>query len=87
MAARICERDYSANHEVKHDMAALERVVTSHARWEEDHLLPLVSAFPDAEFNRIGAALYQRHQELLREYPDASDASAATEGFSGGPLI
>jgi hemerythrin superfamily protein len=87
LAAAICERKYWSNQEVKYDVAALERVVSSHARWEEDHVLPLVSALGTDDFNRMGRRLYERHQILLREYPDASGASAGTEGFSAGPLI
>ncbi len=87
LAERICESDYRPNHVVKRDPDMLERIVSSHARWEEDNLLPRVSALATQEFNRLGAALYERHQELLREYPDAVGASAESEGYRAGPLI
>jgi hemerythrin superfamily protein len=87
MVAKICDWDYRSNAQVKYDLDTLDRVVSSHARWEEDTLFPLLSALATDEFSGIGAAVYTRHQELLYEYPDAADASAATEGFSAGPLI
>ncbi len=86
LVTRICGQ-YRTVQEIKRDLDALERVVSSHARWEEDNLLPLINELTTEEFNWLGRTLYERHQELLREYPDASDASAETEGYSAGPLI
>ncbi|MDQ6613673.1 MAG: hemerythrin domain-containing protein [Actinomycetota bacterium] len=84
---RFNELDYMTNHVVKHYMARLEGIVMTHARWEEDHLLPLVSALANEQFDWIGRAVYERHQELLREYSDSLETKSDTEGYSGGPLL
>jgi iron-sulfur cluster repair protein YtfE (RIC family) len=81
----IRQREYRDNGEVKRDLEALEREVESHTRWEEDQLLPRVSSLPAAEVDRIGQELYERQQELLREYPQALDVSAETEGYIAAP--
>lgn len=79
--------DYADNGEVKRDMATLEREVEEHARWEEENLLPRINALPKEEVDRIGSALYQREQELLREFPQALETSAETEGYIAAPRI
>jgi hemerythrin superfamily protein len=87
LVAKLCGQEYRTVQDMKRDLDSLERVVSVHARWEEDNLLPLMNELTTEEFNWLGSTLYERHQELLREYPDASDASAETEGYSAGPLI
>jgi hemerythrin superfamily protein len=87
VVARIRQHEYADNGEVKHDLQQLEQEVDNHARWEEDELLPRVSALPTDEFDRIGRALYERQQELLREYPQALEISAETEGYIAAPRI
>jgi hypothetical protein len=87
LVARINEREYRLGPEVKADVRALEQVVLPHARWEEDNVLSLLSELSNEEFDVLGRSLYERHQQLMYEYPDASDTTAKTEGYSGGPLI
>lgn len=87
VVAAIRAADYADNGQVKADMATLEREVEEHARWEEEHLLPRISALPKEEVDRIGSALYQREQELLREFPQALETSAETEGYIAAPRI
>jgi hemerythrin superfamily protein len=79
--------DYADNGQVKHDLETLERIVDSHARWEEDNLLPRLNALPKEELDRIGSALYERQQELLSDFPQALEASAETEGYIAAPRI
>ncbi len=79
--------DYADDTAVKRDMDTLEREVENHARWEEENLLPRVSALSKEEVDRIGSALYQREQELLREFPQALETSAETEGYIAAPRI
>ncbi|HEX3424731.1 MAG TPA: hemerythrin domain-containing protein [Acidimicrobiales bacterium] len=79
--------DYANNGEVKRDLAKLEQIFENHARWEEDELLPKISALDTEEFDRLGSALYERNQELLKENPGALDVSAETEGFIASPRI
>jgi hemerythrin superfamily protein len=78
---------YADDSQVKRDMATLEREVEEHARWEEESLLPRINALPKEEVDRIGSALYQREQELLREFPQALETSAETEGYIAAPRI
>jgi hemerythrin superfamily protein len=87
LMARIREQDYVDNGAVKQDLEVLEREVEAHARWEEDSLLPLISKLDADEVDRIGRELYERNQELLREFPGALDISAETEGFIASPRI
>jgi hypothetical protein len=49
--------------------------------------LPLISQLDADEADRIGRELYERNQELLREFPGALDISAETEGFIASPRI
>ena len=87
LVEKIRARHYADDAGVKTDLAQLERDVEAHARWEEDELLPRVSALGAEEVDRIGSALYERHQELLGEYPNAMATSAETEGFIASPRI
>lgn len=79
--------NYADNSEVKRDLEKLEQIFENHARWEEDELLPKISALDTDEFDRLGNALYERNQELLKEFPGALDVSAETEGFTVAPRI
>jgi len=87
LVAKIQAAEYADNGEVKRDLDQLAVEVDDHARWEEENLLPRVSALPTEEVDRLGRALYERQQELLREYPNALDISAETEGFIASPRI
>jgi hemerythrin superfamily protein len=87
LVAKIQEAEYADNGEVKRDLDELAREVEGHTRWEEDTLLPRVSALPVEEVDRLGRELYERQQELLRQYPNALQISAETEGFIASPRI
>jgi hemerythrin superfamily protein len=83
----IVKQDYANNGEVKADLDALEQDVESHSRWEEETLLPRVAALPKDAVDELGQRLYDREQELLREYPQALEISAETEGYVAAPRI
>jgi hemerythrin superfamily protein len=83
----IRAQNYADNGEVKKDLAELERSVESHARWEEDTFFPRLSQLPTEDLDRLGRGVYERQQELLREYPQALETSAETEGFIAAPRI
>lgn len=80
-------RNYANNGEVKADLAGLEQEFERHARWEEDLLFPKISALSDEKVHELGSRLYERNQELLREFPGALETSAETEGFIAAPRI
>ena len=87
LVEQIRAQEYADNGEVKRDIEVLAQEFENHARWEEDELLPRVSELDRDEVDRLGTELYEKNQELLREYPSALDVSAETEGFIASPRI
>lgn len=83
----IVKQDYGNNGEVKADLETLEREFDTHGRWEEETLLPRVSALPAEAVDELGRRMYEREQELLREFPQALETSAETEGYVAAPRI
>jgi hemerythrin superfamily protein len=87
LVEKIRARDYADDGEVKADIETLEREIESHTRWEEDVVYPQISALDSERVAQIGRAVYERNQELLREFPQALEVSAETEGFIASPRI
>ncbi|MGH9127058.1 MAG: hemerythrin domain-containing protein [Acidimicrobiales bacterium] len=87
VVADVRDRDYANNTEVQDDLDKLWRLFHVHAQWEEDEVIPKLSSLDKAEADQLGKALYERNQELLREFPEALDTSAETEGFVASPRI
>jgi hemerythrin superfamily protein len=87
LVGTIKAQNYADNGEVKRDMEVLEREFEDHARWEEQELLPKLEGLARDDIDRLGLALYERNQELLREFPGALETSAETEGFIASPRI
>ncbi|HEX3541842.1 MAG TPA: hemerythrin domain-containing protein [Acidimicrobiales bacterium] len=87
LVEKIRTAEYADNGEVKRDIEVLEQEFENHARWEEDELLPRVSGLDRDKVDELGRELYEKNQELLREFPGALDISAETEGFIASPRI
>jgi hemerythrin superfamily protein len=88
LVADVKEKGFErTNDDVKADLDKLWRLFDAHAAWEEDQLLPAINKLDKDEQDRLGSAVYERNQELLREFPEALDTSAETEGFIAAPRI
>jgi len=87
LVEEIRQKEYDTNEPAKDDVDKLWRLFDAHATWEEEVLLPKLDSLDQAERDRLGSAVYERNQELLREFPGALETSAETEGFIAAPRI